>query len=595
MPNRLLAFAVLLIASAAPSAAFDLQSSTVPGLAPPALGDAEIAINRADKRLIFKNPDGTLGYGSLLNALPSGRKAVEQGDGSDLGVLLPSGNVRSLASNLGDQKSILDYVQPSDDGDYALAIERAAAAGVTELFLPAGTQYTFKHTATLPNANMSIACAGRKTTEIRLLGDNDYFFLVGNTSSMSYNFYLEECLFTKEKVSSSGAILRLQNVYKWGFSHIRAFCENKIWRVLELKNASSMISRDVDVDSVRERAVYAEPGGSGTAGSLDGLTIDHVYDLWYVVGSNSVSTNPANEGVFEFADNFQAIWFLGPKVASHKGYAIYFKGTIANRTNNTLNLVFNPNIESGKDPSGIVRMDATAASHIAGPSSWSTGKGTTFPAIRLDPDSQGNFVRQIQIGISGAGYGILDEGTVNTVEDMELVGYDSSAETGIVIGATARKGRYSRNKVSQFQRAIFDNSPDTAGHVIRALDYTAITGQPLTGLVGSVNSNKVVKDITNLDAGAPNLDAAVTLSPPDKGETFTINTAGTINLITPTYIGRRVTLLLAQGGTTINDLQSGKGTGAIYLAKPLTTADGRSRITLEWRGDYWWEIGRTGP
>ncbi|GJE55567.1 hypothetical protein [Methylobacterium thuringiense] len=514
------------------------------------------------------------------------------GNLSGMSVTLPSGVSRSLASKLGERKSIADYVLPADNGDYAPAIERAAFAGVTDLILPAGPQYTLKRAFNLPNADMRITCEGRKNTEIRLLGANDYFGVIGNTTSVSYNFYMDGCLFTKELASSSGAVLKIQNVYKWGFSHHRIFGDNKIWRVLELVSVSSMISRDVDVDSVRERAVYAT-AGNGLPGTLNGYNIDHVYDLWYVIGANGVSADPANDGVFYFVDNFAAIWFLGPKIASHKGYGIYLKGTLANRSINTLNLVHNPNIEAGLVPSASVYFGAVAASHIGGPSSWSTGKGAGLASIRLGPDSQGNFVRQIQLGVAGAGYGVFDEGTLNTVEDMDLIGYDAAADTGLVIGASARKGRYRRNKVAQFTRAILDASPDNAGHVIEGLDYTGITGTPLTGLAGSATSNKIVNGINNLDASAPTLPAAATLSLPDKGSTFTITTAGTINGITPTYIGRRATLLLAQSGTTLNDQQSAGGTGAFYLSKPLTTTDGKTRVTVEWRGDYWWDVSRT--
>ncbi|AWI88167.1 hypothetical protein C0214_07815 [Methylobacterium sp. DM1] len=499
--------------------------------------------------------------------------------------------MRSIGAKLGERKSIADYALPSDAGDYAPAIERASAAGVTDLILPAGTQYTLKRPFTLPSANMRLTCDGQKTTEVRLLGANDYFGIVGNATTTSYNFYVEGCLLTKEQASSKGAILKLQNVYKWGFNYIRVYGEDKFWRVLELVTASAGISRNVDVDHILDRAVYAT-GGTAPFGTPSGGVIDNIFDLWYVISALVNPADPTTAGLFDFVDNYQAQWVTNLKAAKFKGYAVNFGGTVANRGTNTLNLVFNPNIEASEEKVGVVRFGAVVSSQVGGPASWVSATG--MPAFALTADSQNNTVRGLQVGLAGTGaQAVSDAGTLNLIEDIEAVGYDANADAGLAIGSTASKGRYRRLKVAQLKRVIVDQSPDTAGHSIEDVTYTAITGQPLTGLAGTENSNKVVKDITNLDAGAPTLGAAATLSLPDKGETFTINTAGTINLITPTYIGRRVTLLLAQGGTTIGDLQGGKGTGAIYLGKPLTTTDGRSRITLEWRCDYWWEISRT--
>ena len=56
----------LVLALAAPAAAFDIQSSTTPGNAPAALSQGEIAINRADRTLFFKNVDGSLEPGFSL-------------------------------------------------------------------------------------------------------------------------------------------------------------------------------------------------------------------------------------------------------------------------------------------------------------------------------------------------------------------------------------------------------------------------------------------------------------------------------------------------------------------------------------------------
>ncbi|MGN7122850.1 hypothetical protein [Methylorubrum thiocyanatum] len=69
-----------------PAASLDLQSTTTSGRMVPSLSNGEIAINRADRTLFFKNVDGTIGRGSLMNAIPAGRQAVEQGQADTLTV-----------------------------------------------------------------------------------------------------------------------------------------------------------------------------------------------------------------------------------------------------------------------------------------------------------------------------------------------------------------------------------------------------------------------------------------------------------------------------------------------------------------------------
>jgi hypothetical protein len=80
---RLLVLAASL-ALAGPALAFDVKTSTTPGNVPTLVTPGEIAINRADKTLFFKKSDNTVGTATLLNALAAGKKAVEQGDASDL-------------------------------------------------------------------------------------------------------------------------------------------------------------------------------------------------------------------------------------------------------------------------------------------------------------------------------------------------------------------------------------------------------------------------------------------------------------------------------------------------------------------------------
>lgn len=95
------------------------------------------SINGCDRTLTLKAPNGSLSTSTLLNALPAGRKAVEQGDGSDLGVTIPGGVARSLAARLADTLHVRDFDAKCDGTtDDAAAINAALASGRRLVRLP---------------------------------------------------------------------------------------------------------------------------------------------------------------------------------------------------------------------------------------------------------------------------------------------------------------------------------------------------------------------------------------------------------------------------------------------------------------------------
>lgn len=165
MTRRILALVALLLTLDVPAIALDIRSSTTPGANMPGLTNGEIAINRADKRLIFKNVDGSLGYGSLLNALPSGRKAVEQGDAGDLAVTA-NGATRSIYSWLyglaydGTADVIRARTVPGFNGDDAPALNAVLAAYPTvTLRAPTGAAditFNLKTTVSMPLVNQRL-------------------------------------------------------------------------------------------------------------------------------------------------------------------------------------------------------------------------------------------------------------------------------------------------------------------------------------------------------------------------------------------------------------------------------------------------------
>ncbi|MEE7463433.1 hypothetical protein MFUR16E_20420 [Methylobacterium fujisawaense] len=511
---------------------------------------------------------------------------------------------RTLAQKLGERTSLNDYIKPFDLGDYAFAIERAAANGVKEIHATKDQlRYTFKHTANLPNAEMRLICDGNYQVELNLAGNNDYLIVAGNPTTHSYHFHVIGCLITKDQASTQGAVFKIQNLNFWSIDNVRVYSANKFWRGLELISASSGVSRDVVIDSVQERAAYIN-GGPAAFGTPNGGVVDNIFDNWYV---SSCVTNPADmtqDGAFYLDTYFQAQWFLNTKVTGCKGYSYFFKGSPESLSTNQLNFVFNPNSDAAPLPenrdlphkAGTAYFGYVGSTQIAGPASWTAGWG--MPAINFSEYSQSNTARGFQVPVNRAGgVGVSDNGVQNNVEAIEAVGYDGLGESALTIGPKANKGRYKGIKAQQLKHAVIDQSADSAGYTLDDLAYTAISSLPLVGMAGNTNEAtvKTIRNVTNLDSGPAIVAASSMLNLPDRGETFFINSAGTINGIVPTYIGRRVTLILTTPGTVVADVGSAAaGTGALYLspAGNVTTDHNRWRMTFEWKGDFWFEVAR---
>lgn len=509
------------------------------------------------------------------------------------------------------RKTVDDYVQSADNGDYALAVTRAAGAGVTELVFPGGTQYTFKTTALIPNGNIRLVADSRKTVEIRLLGTaTDTFFEVGNASAMSYNFYADGFLFTKEQQASSGAIFRMRNLYKWGFTNSRIYGENKIWRILELTSVSSGISYNIDVDNIRERAVYGTVGSTGaclSAGAVNGRMIDNDFDMWYVTTALQNPTDPTTDGVFYFDDCFEANWITNAKISKHKGYAFYFKGSSTNINSNVLNLIFNPNVESSLAPSGIAYFGYVAASQIGGPAAWSSvtsrlagGGNAVIPGIYLSSVSGDNTVRGLQIGIQGQlADGVLDQGQYNIIEDIEGVGYpdNDGVQRGaavVVLGPGAIGSEISRIKAQNLLNVIRNDSGPQGGHTIDGVTFFSLRGPALAGLSsGSINSVSNVRDKGSATVVYFAPATSIVLSPGKK--LYVATGGGTIDRMDPGYFGEVRTLQLSTVGTVVRDLSttglaSGAGGFLTKTGSNYTTGSARDFQTFQWQGAYWQQM-----
>jgi hypothetical protein len=518
------------------------------------------------------------------------------GDTSASSVTL-RGVQRPLSVKLSELPTIQDFVDPADSGDYAPAIERAKAKGVAAVRFPSGTLYTLKRPFNLPDCSISLIADKNNKVEMRLIGSNDYFGTVGQIGSMCYDFEMSGFLFTKESQSSQGGVLRITNAYRWYFNDNYIYGEDKIWRGVECFSCAAGKSVNVQVERVRQRAFYAS-GGTPSAGAPGGRVIDNWLDNWNIRTGNNVSSDPANDGVLFFEDNFEANWVTNIKADHFKGYLIYFKGTAGNIANNGLNLVLQPNAEASYTGSGGVRFGAVRGSQIGGPASWLSSWG--LPAIRIDAASFNNIVRDLQITATGAVDAIQDFGRYNTIQDMEVDDYqqgsDGRTDAAVVLGSGVVGSKLQRITANATNSAIrLDDTSGNAGVIVQDIDYYALRGpDPIPGLHGA--GINVVRNVVARGSQGPTpyFSAAASVSMPlGKGQYF-CSTAGSIDQFTPGYLGEERVIAPQSGTVTLRDINTtgvANGAGGI-----VTKSRGSSNytgvqnlITIRWMGDYWYE------
>ena len=577
--------------------------NVVPGVALPAGPQGTSAYQLAGGDLVWGNVAAWLASLKSTTPGPPGitpdisGKLDKTGDASGTRARLDNEVDFNTAERLFKLRSVTDYYRSVDNGDVSEAIMRASRRGITRLgFAQVDSPFNFMSTFELPSANMCLIAEAPRTTELRLKGAVNGLGVVGNTSAMSYHFYMNDFLFTKEQQSNSGALLRLQNVGYWSFNGHRIYGDNKVWRVLDLISTIQGKSEHVKVEEILERAVSGK-GSSAPPGNVGGPVFDTRFEDWYVYGCGSAIVDPTRDGAMVMEDYFQAIRKYACTIGKHHGAAFAMLGTSASKEMNILNFILDPNVESDYPGATIAILDYVASTAIGGSLSWCSTQGGVGGAqsggILLTQNSNNNTVSGLQIGQAGIGsVGVIDNGIRNEVEGNQFIGYDTDADAALLIGPNARKGSYVSLTASQLKRVIVDQSPDTAGHVIKGFTYDAISGQPLTGLKGSTSSNKVITGIASLDAGYPVLPASTVITPPDKVEAIRINTAGTIQRITPSYFGQELTLFFEAAGTVLQRLQGAAGSGSVYLPDrgDFVSAVVPASMKLKFMGDYWWPM-----
>ena len=177
---RIPALACTALFIAAPVAALDIRTSKVPGRGDPGLcatdGD-RIVLNRADRTLALCDASGAPSVTTLLTALPSGRRAVEQGRADDLMLALPSPSngtmpapLATLFTDAGRSALFGVRCDGASGTDNTSAINRMVLA-LTDAVLPPGV-CRITGRLTVP-AGRTLRAHGRSATTLAVRPDFD--------------------------------------------------------------------------------------------------------------------------------------------------------------------------------------------------------------------------------------------------------------------------------------------------------------------------------------------------------------------------------------------------------------------------------------
>ncbi|WP_018261373.1 hypothetical protein [Methylobacterium sp. WSM2598] len=212
-----------LAAAAAPARAADLRRYTAPGAAPALdgaypLGTAEVAINVADRKLFYRNPDGSLGDAALLRPVTAARTCVETGDCSGVSVK-PTGAtaLNTIAAVLGRASYITDFLAPGEvtiDNALARAVAKFGPNGGKVIFPAQAACYALSLPFTVMKSNLTFEGDGMNPSCINSTFDGDVFKIGDGSAPVNpAHVRVRNINFTSSVPRTTGATIALRNTY----------------------------------------------------------------------------------------------------------------------------------------------------------------------------------------------------------------------------------------------------------------------------------------------------------------------------------------------------------------------------------------------
>jgi hypothetical protein len=497
--------------------------------------------------------------------------------------------LRTAQDKMRETVSVKDFGAVGNGvADDTAAIQAAINSSAELVVFPQGT-YRITSALTVPSGNKTLMSLGWRAATINQDGAAVYTLDIGSASVVTFDVRVEGFVFTRTSAAASGAVIRLRNVVYWQIDNCRLFMDNKAWRGLEIYSGFNGRCFEVLSENPIREHVYVS-GGTNPGGNLDGVSVQNYFFETEMAGGND-GQPAATSGCILLDDNVQATIVQSPRVYSHTGYAVYCKGTLANRGNNALNLFYDLNVEASPGKTaGAIRIDNYTSSQVR--IGWVSS--LNIPAIHLTANCQSTITADIQAGIGGAGsYGYQDDGTQNTLQNLDVVGYTaggsgvylgSTVNTPVINGLTARQTTY----VVEVDAGITSSTyVDISEVAFTGLSSTPFTGELITGTTASINDVKALG--TN-----PFISSSSTITPPAGFTAYYVLGTTAINTINPTFFGQIVTLRFRDVNGRINDAAVAGGNVQLQTAgSNFTSTGGRGSITLQYDGSSWIELSRS--
>jgi hypothetical protein len=336
--------------------------------------------------------------------------------------------------------SVEDY-HLAIDADDTNAINRAIAAipangGTITFNRNVNTPYNISAAIVITRGNITLHGKHHGVVTINSTSTTANHFTIGAVASTYlFNIHIHKFVFTRSHLCSAGRAIDCVNVGYSTFERLRIFGDNKQYQGLRFRSCNSLYLSRIRTENIQKEAGWFE-GLSARTAALDGNIINLFIEDWYNSGSHAHSTSLATQGAIVFKDFCQGIWIDEYASDSHKGYALYLAGTLANRAENTLIHVTSLDVESGKPSAGALRIDGYA--NVWVDTEWVSGKDLN--TVHIGQDATGVYWARgdVAIGYDGAeAAAFFVDGQVVSC-GARMVGYSTNAHsTGISIGPHA--------------------------------------------------------------------------------------------------------------------------------------------------------------
>jgi hypothetical protein len=349
--------------------------------------------------------------------------------------------LRSLEEKLSEVELSVEDFRLAIDADDLNSINRAIAAvpadGGTVVFNRAlDREYLISGPIVLGRGNISLRGKHHGVVQLTSTSATANHMTIGAVSAAYlFNVHIHKFTFKRSGVASAGWAIDVTNTGYSTFERLRVFGDNKQYQGFRFRSCNSLYLSRIRTENIQKEAGWFEGLGAAAA-VMDGNVINVYVEDWYNSGCHGGSTSLETQGVIVFKDYVEGVWLDEIASDSHKGYVLFFDGTLANRPRNKLIHITSLDVESGQVGAGALRARGYTAIWVD--TEWVSGKDLN--TVHIDQSCTDFFWQRGDIGIgfsaTEAAAFYVDGQAVRC--GARLVGYSTNAHgTGLQIGPNA--------------------------------------------------------------------------------------------------------------------------------------------------------------